>query len=515
MTADVIVVGAGGGGPVVAKELAERGLEVTMLEAGPWLDPDRDFSRLEDDMNGVIDGRLRWGPSNRTAAPWMRRRDGVGFILQASGVGGTTLHYNAIAPRIYPGSMTAWPFPYAELVPWYERVEEFLPVVAVGDLALKDEIFSRGCEGIGLARSDSADCDAAFWRPCRNAILPAAAMTPGREPRYPESDGCTMCGHCIQGCAMPVGAPLERKAKRATNVSFVPAAVATGRCRVIPDAFVTTVLFEHRPDGRARARGVRWRDTAGGEMHEEEARAVVLAGGTVETPRLWLNSGLPNSHDVVGRYFTMHLQDFVTGFFDRDVSPDAGQVTMARADFPGTGTFWAQGVGPQAFAVAIAGIGRGFWDQTPAGEPWDIRGRFFGAEAMRRIAEYRRSLTICISTDDEEVPENRVALAEDWPADEHGAVPNVIYRPTPRTVERREWLSRTAANVLRTAGAHTVHRTDPAPFVTHLMGTMRIGNDPATSVCDPGGEAHEVEGLFVADCSALPNGCGGVNPTLT
>src|SRR5438309_6131331 len=91
---DVVIIGAGGGGPVVAKELAERGVGVLMLEAGPWLDPDRDFTRLEDDMSSIVDGRLRWGPADRSRPPWVRRRDGAGLILQAAGVGGTTLHFN-------------------------------------------------------------------------------------------------------------------------------------------------------------------------------------------------------------------------------------------------------------------------------------------------------------------------------------------------------------------------------------------------------------------------------------
>ena len=110
--ADVVVIGCGGGGPVAAYELASRGISVTVLEAGPWLDPDRDFSRLEDDMGGIVFGRLRWGPEDRSKPAWVRRRDGVGLALQAAGVGGTTLHYNGICPRAYkPAADAAWPFP--------------------------------------------------------------------------------------------------------------------------------------------------------------------------------------------------------------------------------------------------------------------------------------------------------------------------------------------------------------------------------------------------------------------
>jgi choline dehydrogenase-like flavoprotein len=253
-----------------------------------------------------------------------------------------------------------------------------------------------------------------------------------------------MCGHCLVGCPNPVGAPLERKAKRSTNVSYVPAAVATGCCTIQPNAYATAILFEDAPDGAAkpsRARGVRWRDGRTGEMHEAESKVVILAGGSVESPRLWLNSGLPNSNDVAGRYLTTHAQDFVTGFFDREVNPNVGQVTMARADFPRYGTLWSQGFGPQAFSIVLAGSGSGTWDQPVEGEPWDFAGRAWGPEAVRRLDEYHRTLTVVVCTDDEAVPANRVSLADDWSPDDHGPVPKVTYHPTPRTVERQTWLT--------------------------------------------------------------------------
>ena len=241
----------------------------------------------------------------------------------------------------------------------------------------------------------------------------------------------------------------------------------------------------------------------------------MLAGGSIESPRLWLNSGLPNSLDAVGRRLSTHLQDIVTGFFDRDVHPDVGQVTMARADFPGQGTIFSQGYGPQAFAIAVAGAGAGFWDQVVEGDPWDLTGRGMGQDAVRRIREYRRSLSVLVSTNDESHPENRVTLADDWPADEHGAVPLVRYRATPKSRERQDWLAAKAAEVLRAAGAHTVHRTGFSDaLMTHIMGTLRMGRDPSTSVVNADGQAHEVAGLYVADTSVLP-GVGGANPTLT
>jgi choline dehydrogenase-like flavoprotein len=285
---------------------------------------------------------------------------------------------------------------------------------------------------------------------------------------------------------------------------------------VIPNAFATRILFEDSPGRGHRARGVRYRDTNTGDEREIEAAAVVLACGAIESPRLWLNSGLPQT-GAVGRYLTTHLQDFVTGFFDVETQPNVGQVTMARADFPGRGTVFCQGFGPQAFSAVILPGGTGWWDQPVNGaEPWDVQGKMFGAQATRLLREYSRSITITICADDESVDTNTVTLADDWPADEHGSVPKISYHPTRPSRERQNFLAGKAAELLRAAGAHTVHRTDMrAAFLTHIMSTLRIGADVATSACDAGGEAHAVERLFVADSSALPNGLGGPNPTLT
>src|SRR4029453_18621518 len=170
---DAIVIGAGGGGPVVAKELAERGVGVLLLEAGPGLDPERVFPKLGGDMWSIIDGVFRGGPEDRTKSPWMRRRDGVGLVLQTAGVGGTTLHYNGISARAYPHAIGGeWPLSYDDLVPYYERVEEFLPVRQVEDLATKDALFAVGCEKIGLVEAAAKDVTEAVGRGSHNAISP-------------------------------------------------------------------------------------------------------------------------------------------------------------------------------------------------------------------------------------------------------------------------------------------------------------------------------------------------------
>lgn len=488
---DVVVVGCGGGGAVAAYELADAGLEVVALEAGVWhREPERAFTRLEWSMFNSIDGTFRWGPADPALPPWPRESDGIPVLLQTAGVGGNTLHYIGNSPRAYPSAVDgAWPLSYADLVPFYEKVESLLPVLEPERIAVRDELFIRGCESVGVPHRPGRDVAGVGWRLQPNAV--------GRN--------CTDCGHCLVGCAMPEGSGLEHTAKRGTNASYAPMAEATGRCEVRTECFATSILHEG-----GRARGVRYR-RAGGAIEEVQARVVVLAGGTVETPRLWLNSGLPHG-GALGRYLTVHWPDFVSGQVTMDTEPFAGMQVLTRAEFPGFGFLEPIGMGPLNFA--LVNFTSAPADAAPD-DPWASSGLVIGEDLKRRMAAYRRTLALTIFTDDVEHPDSRVVLADR--DDDHGPIPRVIYRPTAETRRRRDWLVRKGAEILVAAGCDpdTIHRSDAPPNTIHQHGTMRMGTDPATSVVDDGGEAHALRGLFVADCSVLVNGIGGPNPTLT
>ena len=119
---DVIVVGAGAGGPVVAKELAERSLDVLLLEAGPaWAEPEQQWSHRENEANNPATGIFSFGPGDRTQAPWARDLPQNSFIWQTAGVGGSTVHYFANSPRAMPGAFDG-PLTYRDLIPHYEWV---------------------------------------------------------------------------------------------------------------------------------------------------------------------------------------------------------------------------------------------------------------------------------------------------------------------------------------------------------------------------------------------------------
>ena len=567
---DVVVVGAGGDGPALAWRLGQLGVDVTVLEAGPFYgnekweapndapggessaDPadlsgellDEQFTSREGDMNDPVTGKLRWGPADDDRPPWQRTVPQQALISQLSGVGGTTQHYYANHPRAFVGSVDDqphWPIDYAELVPYYRLLEEVHPVEPAPTTP-KAELLFEGARRAGYGLNDGYNVTEAGYRPFPNAIRtpderlrrdadrtadgddgdegdPASGDRVNERYRYPEFEGDTLAMHEHQGGPHPRGAPVREKAKRSSNVSLVPRALDTGRVEIRPNAFATRVLADEGP-GSPTATGVEFRDTWAGTTERVRADVVVLAAGCIETPRLWLNSGLPDD-GWVGRGLTTHWFDFVAGTFDPDtledvigqraVEPHQGQAAASRVDVPGTGGIAVNTFAPGISAMAMYAGGRGdfHFDRETAGEPWDSVGRVAGRELKERMADYRRTLTLICHTDDRPRRENGVSV-DPATEDEHGPVALVEWEPHPEDDARRDELARRAAELLREAGADHVHRADAAPILLHMQSSMATGK-----VLDEACEAKNVDRLFVADHSALANGVGGANPTHT
>jgi len=540
---DVIVVGAGGGGAVIAMELAARGLDVLLLEAGPrFADPERDWSHFESDANNPSSGYFRFGPADRAKPPWVRDIATSMLMVQLAGVGGTTNHYQGNSPRAAPGAFSGYngpdaarfdvahlfPFRYRDLVPYYEWVEETLPV-QTAPLGLKEEVFFDGARKLGLPLETTKDITKAAFRPQQNAILqPQGVAGKTGDPHelvFPHAKGCTFCGHCSQGCFEPLRAPINLKAKRSTSVSYIPMALTCDRwsrdgkpVTLVADAFAVRVGLDS--DGAARS--ITWRIGATGDMFTDEARTIVLSCGTVETPRLWLNSGLPNPNGWVGRGLTDHFVDLVSGTMPFDVGSSRGPGSNGRIDYPGVGMLEAIGVTPglDAFLHAFSDGGiAGFYDNgLPDAHGADLHGRLVGRPLKDAMANIDRLLYIDVFTDDDVEQQNGVSLSSTVPPDEHGPVPRVEIQQrnrSARTIANREFLVAQAVTLLKRLGATRVHRINKPPFVIHSHSTMRMGTSATDSVLDHHAEARWVKRLFVADNSALANGLGGPNPTLT
>ena len=541
---DVIIIGAGGGGAVIAKELAERGLDVLLLEAGPQhKNSERDFTHFEIDQNSAFGGVFRFGPGDRTRQSWARELNQHSAISQIAGVGGTTLHYFGNSPRAMPGAFMGFrgrnpdaydrahlfPFAYEELIPYYHWVEETLPVQTAA-MGVKEEIFLNAAESMGLHHQTRKDVVHDGFRPQENAILQPHGLA-GRtdNPKlihFPLARGCTFCGHCLQGCFEPLRAPRNLKAKRSVDNSYIPMALTANRwarygkaITLLPNSYATQIHM----DGQGQARGVTWRDTATGAFNTENAKVVVLSAGAIESPRLWLNSGLPNPNDWVGRGLTDHHFDLVLGLLPRDSGSSRGPSSAARADFPGRGSLEHVGTNPGGIAqfASLSDSGTiGLYNNgAPVGDAGaDAVGRRAGKSMKQFFSNIDRLFVVLALTDDDVEAQNRVTLSSNFPADENGRIPSVTMNGrgrSARTKANREFLVGKAVELVRAAGGTSVTRVNFAPLLLHMQSSLRMGMRAEDSVLDENAEARWVKRLFVADGSALANAIGGPNPTLT
>lgn len=330
-------------------------------------------------------------------------------------------------------------------------------------------------------------------------------------------EGCTLCGHCINGC--PHGPSVDKAAKRSTNVSYIPLALKTNKVDIRPNTFTTKILTANHPKEGLIANGVQYRHTWTGETGELYAKVIVMAAGSIESPRLWLNSHLPRN-SLVGRGLTNHYWDWVTGVFDEKdlmgilgqphVDPFMGPTSGGRLDYPGLGCIQPAGLSPGLFASLTFGFTDSGYSFSHSPDAWDQQGRVVGTELKEWLYNYRNTFSMMILTDDQPHKRNGVILN---PAikDEHGPIPDVHYKPSKNDTQKRNELIKIAVEIFRKAGAKKIIRTNfPAHLFVHIESTMRMG-----FVVDTNCEAYQVQRLYITDNSVHFNGIGGPNPTLT
>ncbi|HKP18617.1 MAG TPA: GMC family oxidoreductase [Gaiellaceae bacterium] len=449
---DVVVVGSGAGGGVVAGELAERGRAVLLLEIGPHFTA-RDFTRWEAKAFHQFWWPLRFAP--------LPDGDVVTFLAGRC-VGGTTTINTKVALRADERDVAKWhpasgltnergePFRAADLAPYYDRVEQRLGVRERTDWTKSVHTLEPGFRALGAE------------------LEPVTAYTDAT---------CSRCGSCLQGCPTNAG--------KSTMNTYIADTLAGGLLELRADAAVERVLIA---DGEAT--GVEFVD-AGGERHGVHAGAVVVAAGALNTPQLLRRSGVDNQ--AVGRHLGLHPVRLVYGLFDEPqdahmVYPITAHCMDYAHDDDGGFVVEATTIqDPISFATTLT----------------DERGPFWGPRLVEAVRGFRNWVGVLALVTDEN--NATVVVGED------GAERfEVDFQPgEQRRLEASLQFSR---DVLEAAGAKQVCWTGLAS--THVQGSCRMGDDPARSVVDRNGESHEVKRLFVGDASLIPRTMS-VNPSLT
>jgi choline dehydrogenase-like flavoprotein len=505
--ADVLIIGAGASGGVAALRLARAGMRVVCLEQGDWTDPAA-YPGAGPDWE--LASRRRWTSSpnvRNLPADYPIDLDDSDMVLgNYNGVGGGTVLYSAVWPRLLPsdfrmhhdfGIADDWPLSYEELQPYYEETDRQFGVSGLGgnpayplgaDPPLPPLPIGRA--GLALARAHARL--GWHWWPQYNAIL--SADHDGRH-------ACVQRGSCGSGC--------NEGAKGSTDVTHWPAAIAAG-VRLVTGARVRRIEV----DDRGRARGAAWVDRGGGE-HFEPADVVLCAANGLGTARILLLSahagapdGLANSSGLVGRRLMVHPGAMIDGYFADDLQSYRGHF------------------GGQIQSLQFAGTdpGRGFvggttWSLSPTGGPlavaFGLRGRpVLGADHHRDMrARFGRGARWVVLCEDLPDPDNTVALSSTLVDGSGIAAPKVSYRISDDARRATESSIARATESLTEAGALVVESV-PMRNNSHLLGTARMGDDRDRSVVDRWGMAHDVPNLGIIDGSVFVT-VGAANPTTT
>lgn len=490
----VVIIGTGAGGGTLANELAQKGVKVVALEAGGRYLPE-DY--VNDEWESF--GQLAWLDPRSTSGDWRVAKDFSGlpaWIVKA--VGGTTTHWAGASlrfqdhewkgltnyGRVDGANLLDWPIDGAEMAPWYDLAETKMGVTRTGG--------REGLPGNNNYKVLEKGALALGYKEVHTGRM-AINSTP-----YDNRVACQQTGFCFQGC--------KWGAKWSTAYTEIPNGESTGNLEVRERCM--TLQVQHDDSGKVT--GVLYADKDGNQF-VQKARVVCVAGNSIESPRLLLNSassmfpdGLANSSGQVGRNYMRHVTGSVYGVFDKPVK-------MWR------GTTMAGIVQDEARHDPSRGFVGGFELETLSlGLPFmaaflDPGG--WGREFTTALDSYENMAGMWIVGEDMPQETNRVTLNGAL-KDQHGLpAPNVNFSDHPNDVAMRNFAYERGTAIYKAVGATRVFPTPPYPS-THNLGTNRMSENARDGVVNKYGQTHDIKNLFVSDGSQFTTGASE-NPTLT
>ncbi|MBJ6988347.1 GMC family oxidoreductase [Devosia sp. MC521] len=517
ISADVIIVGSGVAGALIADQLAGKGVSVAILEAGDEVDRATAVDTFQAAAIKTPESAYPVGPDADHPLSW-----NMGYYYRQNGsdkfkstyikaVGGTTWHWLGTAIRMAPddfqlatkhGKGVDWPVSYDELESYYARAE--------------DELGVSGAAGSPPSAHRSTDfpmpaipptyLDKVFKEKLAGSIYdvtptPQARNSVDRDDR----PGCCGSASCIPVC------PVQAKYDATVHVQKAVTKGAT----VHPATTATSV--ETDADGNVVAVHFMLRD---GTTGKATGRLYVIAAHAMETPRLLLNSvsahtpnGVANSSDQVGRNLMDHPSQLSWARSNDPVWPYRGPLSTSGIENLGVGEFRSD---RGAFRIEIGNDGHSW----PTGAPIStvsalVEKGLRGAELDKALkAEASRHVRLASLVEQLPDPENRITL-HPTEKDKYGVpLPQITYSVDSYVKAGLEAAAKAHQDIFDALGTTEVHHADDFNGSGHIIGTCRMGTDPKTSVVDQHLRSHDHKNLFIAGSAVFPTSATA-NPTLT
>jgi choline dehydrogenase-like flavoprotein len=526
---DVCIVGSGAAGGMAAKVLTEAGLEVAMLEAGPLLNPARDYTEhlwpYDLPHRGVGIGGTGYNSSGSheldvahitqdiQGEPYSNGPGSAFRWTRARLLGGRTNHWNCVSLRFSEHDLRTWslsgygedwPIGYQDLAPYYDKVESLIGVYGTR------EGISSAPDGIFLPPPAPRCSDLLVRKGCEKLHIPciagrAAIVTRPHNGRAP----CHYCAQCTQGC--------RSASSFSSSQVLIPPALKTGRLTIIPMAMARQVLVD--PAGKAS--GVSYIDKTTRSEQRVSAKVVWLGASACESARLLLNSRLANGSGAVGRYLMESAATTVVGSF-----PELAKIAPHNHD--GTGSvhvyipWWKYGRKNEFEGGYHAEIfGGPMMPKAGMFQQVANQAEGYGSNLKKRCKEVYGT-SVQLMGRGEMIPNPDSYCEIDTATLDQWGIPALRFHLKWSDNERRmaQDMHQSFSEIVEAAGGRaSSQRAHPefgylsAGGVAHEVGTVRMGADPRTSVLNGYCQSHNVKNLFVSDAGCFTT-APDKNPTL-